>query len=193
MNWKKSLVIGAGTGLSLAAANVADATIRVDDGKVYLTEFGKTVQVPATPALLDAIEKAGGGTIALPNDPAILMASGGGSSLGFGTAPDPATQRAIDEYLKQHPEATSNSKQTPAADRNAAPQKSSDGGIVIRHRDGNILLSSGGGSSLGFGVAPDPATQRAIDEYVKAHQQPCPETNAKDGEPTQQPKIVQPG
>ena len=104
MNWKKSLVIGAGAGLSLAAANAADATIRVEDGKVYLTEFGKTVQVPATPELLDAIARAGGGTVSLPNDPAMIMSSGGGSSLGFGVAPDPATQRAIEEYLKQHPE-----------------------------------------------------------------------------------------
>jgi hypothetical protein len=117
MNWKKSLVIGAGAGLSLA--NAADATIRVEDGKVYLTEFGKTVQVPATPELLDAIARAGGGTVSLPNDPAMIMSSGGGSSLGFGAAPDPATQRAIDNYLKQHPEAAPGDKQNPTTDRNA--------------------------------------------------------------------------
>lgn len=118
MNWKKSLVIGAGAGLSLAAANAADATIRADNGKVYLTEFGNTAEVPATPELLDAIAKAGGGIISLPHDPAMIMSSGGGSSLGFGAAPDPATQRAIDNYLKQHPEAAPGGKQNPTADRN---------------------------------------------------------------------------
>jgi hypothetical protein len=118
MNWKKSLVIGAGAGLSLAAVNAADATIRAENGKVYLTEFGKTVEVPATPELLNAIAKAGGGTVSLPNDPAIIMSSGGGSSMGFGAAPDPATQRAIDNYLKQHPEAASGGKQNPTPDRN---------------------------------------------------------------------------
>jgi hypothetical protein len=123
MNWRKRLVIGAGTGLSLVAANAADATIRVDNGKVYLTEFGKTVQVPATPELLDAIAKAGGGTVSLPNDPAIIMSSGGGASLGFGVAPDPATQRAIDDYRKQHPEATPSGRQDPATDRNAERRK----------------------------------------------------------------------
>jgi hypothetical protein len=118
MNWKMSLVIGAGAGLSLAAANTADATICEENGKIYLTELGKTVEVPVTPELLDAIAKAGGGTISLPNDPAIIMSSGGGSSLGFGTVPDPATQRAIDEYLKQHPEASPRVKQNSATDRN---------------------------------------------------------------------------
>jgi hypothetical protein len=118
MNWKKSLVVGAGAGLCVAAATTADATIRADSGKIYLTELGKTVEVPVTPELLDAIAKAGGGTISLPNDPAIIMSSGGGSSLGFGAAPDPATQRAIDEYLKQHPEASPRVKQNPATDRN---------------------------------------------------------------------------
>lgn len=116
MNWKKSLVIGAGAGLSLAA-NPANATIRVDNGEIYLTEFGNTVRVPATPELLDAIAKAGGGTVSLPNDPAMIMSSGGGSSLGFGAAPDPATQRAIDEYLKQHPEARPSGEQNPATNR----------------------------------------------------------------------------
>jgi hypothetical protein len=103
MTWKNNLIIGAAAGLSLAAvnANVADATIRVDNGQVYLTEYGRTVQIPATPALLDAIAKAGGGTVSLPNDPSMLMSSGGGASLGFGVAPDPATQRSIDEYLKR--------------------------------------------------------------------------------------------
>ena len=123
MNWKKKLVISAGTGLSLAAANAADATIRVEDGKVYLTEFGNTVQVPATPELLDAIAKAGGGTISLPNDPAIIMSSGGGSSMGFGTTPDPATQRAIDEYLKRQREAAPGGQQHPTADRNETRPK----------------------------------------------------------------------
>ena len=118
MNWKKRLAIGAGAGLSLTAANAADATIRVDNGKVYLTEFGQTLQVPATPELLDAIAKVGGDTVSLPNDPAIIMSSGGGSSLGFGAAPDPATQRAIDEYLKQHPQALPSGKQNPKTDRN---------------------------------------------------------------------------
>lgn len=118
MNWKKSLVLGAGAGLSLAAANAADATIRADNGKVYLTQFGNTVQVPATLELLDAIAKAGGGTILLPNDPALIMSSGGGSSMGFGAAPDPATQRAIDNYLKQHPEAAPGDNQNPATNRN---------------------------------------------------------------------------
>jgi hypothetical protein len=118
MNWKRSLVIGAGAGLSLAAANAADATIRVEDGKVYLTEFGKTVQVPGTPELLNAIAKAGGGTVSLPNDPAMIMSSGGGSSLGFGAAPDPATQRAIDDYLKQHPGAVPGGNQNPPTNRN---------------------------------------------------------------------------
>ena len=117
MNWKKSVVIGAGAGLSLAAANAADATIRVDNGEIYLTELGNTVRVPATPELLDAIAKAGGGTVSLPNDPAMIMSSGGGSSLGFGAAPDPATQRAIDEYLKQHPEAMPSGKQNPETNR----------------------------------------------------------------------------
>ena len=123
MNWKKSLVIGAGAGLSLAAANAANATIRVDNGKVYLTESGKTMQVPATSELLDAIAKAGGGTVSLPNDPAMMMSSGGGASLGFGIAPDPATQRAIDEYLKQHREAAPSGKQDPSADRNGIRRK----------------------------------------------------------------------
>jgi hypothetical protein len=118
MNWKKSLVVGAGAGLSLAAASAADATIRIEDGKVYLTEFGKVVQVPATPELLDAIAKAGGGSVSFPNVSVIIMSSGGGSSFGFGTAPDPATQRAIDDYLKQHPEAVTGGKQNPATNRN---------------------------------------------------------------------------
>jgi hypothetical protein len=118
MNWKRNLLIGAGAGLSLAAANAATATIRVDNGKVYLTESGKTVQVPATPELLDAIMKAGGGTVSLPNDPAMIMSSGGGSSLGFGAAPDPATQRAIEDYLKQHPEAVPGGNQNPTTNRN---------------------------------------------------------------------------
>jgi hypothetical protein len=118
MNWKKSLVVGAGAGLSLAAASAADAMIRVENGRVYLTEFGKTVQVPATPELLDAIAKAGGGIVSLPSDPAIIMSSGGGASLGFGAAPDPATQRAIDDYLKRHPEAVPVGKQNPATNRN---------------------------------------------------------------------------
>jgi hypothetical protein len=118
MNWKKSLVIGAGAGLSVTVATAADATIRADNGKVYLTQFGNTVQVPATPELLDAIAKAGAGPILLPNDPALIMSSGGGSSMGFGAAPDPATQRAIDDYLKQHPEAAPSGRQRPATDRN---------------------------------------------------------------------------
>ena len=50
-----------------------------DNGKVYLTEFGNTAEVPATPELLDAIAKAGGGIISLPHDPAMIMSSGGGS------------------------------------------------------------------------------------------------------------------
>jgi hypothetical protein len=120
MNWKKSLVVGAGAGLSLAAASTADAMIRVENGKVYLTEFGKMVQVPATPELLDAIAKAGGGTVSVPNDPAIIIASGGGSSFGFGAAPDPATQRAIEQYLRTHPQT---GQTRPEDQRVAAPDE----------------------------------------------------------------------
>jgi hypothetical protein len=105
------------------------------------------------------------------------MTSGGGASLGFGVAPDPATQRAIEEYPKQHPPTAPSTGQDPLTDQNAVQQKSAEGGVVVRHRDGGILMSSGGGSSLGFGVAPDPATQRAIEEYLRTH----PQDAVKDG------------
>jgi hypothetical protein len=42
---KRTIIAAAALAALSAAPTVADATLRVDAGKIYLTEFGKTVQV----------------------------------------------------------------------------------------------------------------------------------------------------